>query len=149
MKKRNEIVELSFELALKIIEFSELLEQNRKYVIARQLLKSGTGVGANIRESQSAESRLDFIHKLKIAHKEAEETEYWLILCETAKSYPTPSQELKALSLSIQKLLTSIISTSKIDCHEHKQKTTRHICRYPQYGSFDWVFNQLIDESAH
>ncbi|MCB9251154.1 MAG: four helix bundle protein [Flavobacteriales bacterium] len=113
MVKKNEIVDISFEFALKIIQYAELLEENRKYVIARQLLKSGTSIGANIRESQSAESKADFIHKLKIAHKEAEETEYWILLCEKAENYPTPSTEIKTQLLSIQKLLTKIISTSK------------------------------------
>lgn len=113
MEKRNEILELSFEFALKIIEYSEQLEEKRKYVIARQILKSGTSIGANIREAQSAESKADFIHKLKIAHKEAEETEYWLLLCEKAKTYPSPSEELKVQLLSIQKLLTKIISSTR------------------------------------
>jgi four helix bundle protein len=77
--------------------------EKRKYVIARQILKSGTSIGANIRESQGAESKADFIHKLKIAAKEAEETEYWLLLCEKSKDYPKPS-ELKTKLLSLQKL---------------------------------------------
>lgn len=88
-ERKNEILDLSFEFALEIIEYSELLESERKYVIARQLLKSGTSIGANVREAQSGESRADFIHKLKIAHKEAIETDYWLLLCESAKSYPS------------------------------------------------------------
>ncbi|HKL39799.1 MAG TPA: four helix bundle protein [Cryomorphaceae bacterium] len=61
MEKRNEILELSFEFALAVIEYTEKLEGLRKYVIARQLLKSGTSVGANIREAQNAHSRKDFI----------------------------------------------------------------------------------------
>ncbi|MGJ3233914.1 four helix bundle protein [Marivirga sp.] len=113
MKKRNEVLELSFEFALQIINYSELLEERRKYVIARQLLKAGTSIGANIREAQSCESKADFIHKLKISHKEAEETDYWLLLCEKAASYPNPTIEMKAMLLSIQKLLTKIISTSR------------------------------------
>jgi four helix bundle protein len=84
MEIKNEIVEIGFEFALNIIAYSELLEENKKFVIARQILSSGTSIGANVRESQSAESKADFIHKLKIAHKEAEETEYWLLLCEKA-----------------------------------------------------------------
>jgi four helix bundle protein len=115
MKSRNEALLISFEFALLIIEYSELLGTNRKYVIARQLLKSGTSIGANIREAQRGESKADFIHKLKISHKEAEETEYWLLLCERAKSYPTPPAEMKALLLSIQKLLSVIISKSKMN----------------------------------
>ena len=83
--KRNEILELSFEFALEIIEYCELLEAKRKYVIAQQLLKSGTSVGANIREAQNPHSRADFISKLVISAKEADETEYWLLLCEKLK----------------------------------------------------------------
>jgi len=79
-------LELSFEFALQIIVYCELLEENRKFVIAHQLLKSGTSIGANIREVQNAESNSDFIHKLKIAAKEADETEYWLLLCQKSSN---------------------------------------------------------------
>ena len=113
MERRNEILDLSFEFALEIIEYSELLESNRKYVIARQLLRSGTSIGANIREAQSCESRADFVHKLKIAHKEAIETDYWLLLCEKAKNYPSPPIAMKPMMLSIQKLLNKIIASAK------------------------------------
>jgi four helix bundle protein len=113
MEKRNVILEKSFEFALKIIDFSELLEENRKYVIARQLLKAGTSIGANINESQSAESKADFIHKLKIADKEANETEYWLKLCKMSEKYPDPPSNLELELTEIKKLLSKIISTSK------------------------------------
>ena len=113
MEKKNEIVNVSFQFALLIIEFSEDLEKERKYVIARQLLKSGTSIGANIREAQSAESRADFIHKLKISYKEALETEYWLDLSELSKAYPNPPEKMKTLLLSIKKLLNAIIKSSK------------------------------------
>jgi four helix bundle protein len=76
--KENLIVTLSFEFALGIIEFAEELESKRKYVLANQILKSGTSIGANVREAQNAESKADFIHKLKIAAKEADETDYFL-----------------------------------------------------------------------
>ena len=112
MEKRNEILELSFEFALQIIAYCELLEESRKYVISRQLLKSGTSIGANIREALNAESKLDFIHKLKIAAKEAEETEYWLSLCNKSTSYPT-SESLLLSIISIKKLLNAIISKTK------------------------------------
>ena len=113
MEKRNEILELSFEFAVKVIEFAELLEGKRKYVIARQLLKSGTSIGANIREAQSCESKADFIHKLKISQKEAEETEYWLLLCAKATTYPKPPAIMNSQLLSIQKLLSKIIATTR------------------------------------
>jgi four helix bundle protein len=61
-----------------IIEYCELLENNKKYIVSRQLLKSGTSIGANAMEAQNAESRADFIHKIRISAKEAEETQYWL-----------------------------------------------------------------------
>lgn len=110
--KDNLIVNLSVEFALVIIEYCELLEENRKFVIANQLLKSGTSIGANVREAQNAESKVDFIHKLKIAAKEADETEYWLILCERSKNYPDPSA-LKEKLNSIYNVISKIIITSK------------------------------------
>ena len=82
METKNEILDLSFEFALNIIDFVEELESKRKFVIAHQLWKCGTSIGANILEPQSAESKADFIHKLKISDKEAKETQYWLLLCE-------------------------------------------------------------------
>ena len=72
--KNNLIVELTFDFALTIISFSEELEAMRKYNMANQLFRSGTSIGANTWESQNAESKADFIHKLKIAAKEADET---------------------------------------------------------------------------
>lgn len=109
---RNEILELSFEFALDIIAYAELLEEKRKFVLANQILKSGTSIGANVREAQNCESNADFMHKLKIAAKEADETEYWLLLCEKSPNYPF-SPELKTKLLSIKKLLSSIISKMK------------------------------------
>lgn len=110
--KVNLIVKLTLEFALDIVEYSELLEEHRKYVIARQLLKSGTSIGANVREAQNAESKADFIHKMKIAAKEADETEYWLTLCELSKSYPKNNAIIEKLK-SIINILSKIISTSK------------------------------------
>lgn len=119
--RSNPILDKSFEFALQIIEFSELLEEEKKYVIARQLLKSGTAIGANIREAQSAESLMDFIHKMKIAAKEADETEYWLLLCTFAKTYPNPDG-LSEKNKEIIKLLTSIISKSKSKLNSQKSQ---------------------------
>ncbi len=73
----NPILKLSFDFSLMIIEHCEALEACKKYVIARQLLKSGTSIGANAMEAQNPESRANFIHKIKIAAKEADETQYW------------------------------------------------------------------------
>jgi len=110
---KNLVIDLSFQFALDVIDFCELLEDKRKFIISNQLLKSGTSIGANIKEAQNAESKTDFIHKLKIALKEAEETEYWLLLCMQSKNYPNPDN-LMANIKSLLKILTKIItSTSK------------------------------------
>jgi len=86
--KPNLIVDLTFSFSLKIISFTEILESMKKFNMANQLFKSGTSIGANVREAQGAESKADFKHKCKVAYKEAEETEYWLLLCKYAESYP-------------------------------------------------------------
>lgn len=110
--KNNPILKESFEFALMIVKYSELLDENKKFVISRQIVRSGTSIGANIKEAQNAESKADFIHKLKIALKEADETEYWLFLCENLENYPNPIGLLEKLN-SILKMLNKIISTSK------------------------------------
>jgi len=108
----NIILKKTIEFSLAVIEYAEELEQQRKYVIARQLLKCGTSIGANVHEAQNAESRTDFIHKFKIAAKEVEETKYWLVLCHNSKHYP-PCEHLNNLLSEIDKIITKIISTSK------------------------------------
>jgi four helix bundle protein len=110
--KENVIVDKSFEFALKIISYCEVLEELRKFVISKQLLKSGTSIGANVREAQNAESKADFIHKIKIAAKEADETEYWLLLCKFSTNYPANEELLNSVK-EIIKILSKIISTSK------------------------------------
>ena len=108
----NLIVRLTFDFSLLIIDYTERLEAQRRYVMANQLMKSGTSIGANVREAQSAESRADFIHKCKIAAKEAEETDYWLLLCHHAPTYESPGELLPRL-LSIGKVLSKIISSAR------------------------------------
>lgn len=110
------IVELTFDFALKIIKYTELLEKGKKFVLATQLLKSGTSVGANVREAQNAESKPDFIHKMKIAAKEADETEYWLLLCDKSDDYPDCKELLDDCSLIIR-VLSKIIASSKNKTH--------------------------------
>jgi four helix bundle protein len=107
----NRIVDLTFSFALKIIEYVEILEEKRKFVIANQLLKSGTSIGANTKEAQNCESRADFNHKFKIAAKEAEETEYWMLLCKFSRNYPFNETLLNEVK-EIQRIINSIINTS-------------------------------------
>jgi len=110
--KDNLIVRLSFDFSLDVIRYCELLEEKRKYALANQLIRSGTAIGANIREAQNAESKADFIHKFKIAAKEIDETEYWLELCTYAASYPEPVDLMEKLT-SIANIVNKIIITAK------------------------------------
>jgi four helix bundle protein len=108
----NIILKKSVEFSLATIEYIELLESNKKFVIANQLLKSATSIGANIYEPQNAESKIDFLHKIKIAAKEKEETKYWLLVCNKAKSYPNCDFLIQQL-VEIEKILSKIIATTK------------------------------------
>ncbi len=110
-EKENLILDLSLQFSLDIIVFVEELEQRRKFIIANQLLRSATSIGANVSEAQSGESRKDFTHKMRIAMKEVYETDYWLLLCLKSKSYPNPEKESKQLQ-SIKKVLSKIIKSS-------------------------------------
>lgn len=110
--QNNPLAKHSIEFALMIIKYSQQLEDNKKFVIARQLLKSGTSIGACVMEAQSAESKADFIHKLKIADKEAQETWYWLYLCKESENYLFDDELTKKLD-EIMRLLNSIISSSR------------------------------------
>lgn len=110
--KDNPIVKMSFEFALGIIEFAEELQEQKRFAVSNQVLRSGCSIGANVKEAQNAESKADFVHKMKIALKEAEESEYWLELCEFSKNYPKPKQLLNDVE-GILRVLTKIIATSK------------------------------------
>ena len=110
--KKNVIVEKSLDFAVQIIGFCEILENNKKFIVSRQMLRSGTSIGANIREAQNAESKTDFIHKMKIAAKEADETSYWLELCHRANNYPFDESLVTSLN-DISLILSKIISTTK------------------------------------
>lgn len=113
--KENIIKDKSFVFALRMIKLYQYLQTEKKeYILSKQLMRSGTSIGAMIRESEQAESKLDFIHKLAIAQKEANETEYWIELLHQSgyieeNQYQSIFQDITA----IRKLLTSIIKTSK------------------------------------
>ena len=112
MFEKNAILRLAFDFSLMVIDYCEHLEGLRKFVLANQLFKSGTSIGANCMEAQNAESKADFIHKMKVAAKEAEETQYWLMLCNYATNYPDCKALISKLE-EINKVLGKILSTSK------------------------------------
>jgi four helix bundle protein len=112
LQSENIILKKTIEFSLLTIEYIEILESKRKYVVARQLLRSATSIGANVHEAQNAESKADFIHKFKIAAKEIEESKYWIVLCNESKTYPDCKVLAEKLH-EIDKIVTKIISTSK------------------------------------
>jgi four helix bundle protein len=112
--KHNLVQEKSFELAVSIVRFTRHLEERKEYAISRQLIRSGTSIGANIEEAIGAESRKDFAHKLLIARKEARETRFWLKLLQAAdNNHATQIIDLLALTEDILNLLHRITKTLK------------------------------------
>ena len=112
-QNKNEIIELSFSFAKRIVSlYRYLSEEQNEYILSKQILRSGTSIGANVEEAQAAQSRKDFISKLSIASKEARETRYWLrLLIETGylEADKTYVKSLLNEIESINRLLTSII----------------------------------------
>ncbi len=114
MEKKNVIKDKSFDFAVEIVYLYKDLIEKKEFVLSKQLLRSGTSIGVNIREAEHAQSKADFIYKLSISLKEANETEYWLdLLYETKFLTETEFQKIKFKIVEILKLLTSIINTSK------------------------------------
>jgi four helix bundle protein len=105
----------TFAFAIDIVELSKILMNDRKeFVMSKQLLKSGTSIGANVREAQNAESKPDFIHKMGIAQKEADETIYWLdLLKATSFIDETEHNRTTEKAISILKIIRTIIIRSK------------------------------------
>ena len=115
MKEGNVIEQKSKAFALRIISLYQLLSKDKhEYVLSKQLLRSGTSIGANVKEGVRAQSTPDFIAKFSIALKEAEETEYWLeLLYESNILEQTLFNSVYSDNKELLKILTSIIKTSK------------------------------------
>ena len=113
MGKRSLIQEKSFDFALRVIDLYKILIAEDEYVIARQLLKSGTSIGANVWEATMAQSRRDFIHKMSIASKEAKETLFWLELLKESQLVEGDYGRYLEDANAISKILVSIVKTSQ------------------------------------
>lgn len=110
----NIIKNKSFAFALRIVKAYQFLSEKKEFVLSKQMLRSGTAIGALVREAEQAESSADFIHKMAIALKEANETEYWIeLLYQSNFLEEKISLSLKADLTEILKLLTAIIKTTK------------------------------------
>ena len=124
--RENVLLDKSFGFAVRIVRlFQHLQTVKKEYILAKQLLRCGTAVGAMIREAEHAESKNDFIHKMAIAQKEVNEALYWLDLL-TATDYLTPKEaaSLHADAAELLKLLTSI-KNSQIQ-HKHYPLTNNN-----------------------
>ena len=115
--KKNTLKDKSFAFAVRIAKLYSYLRENKKeFVLSKQLLRSGTSIGANIREAYNAESKKDFVHKLAIAQKECDESLYWLELLNAIECIS--EKEFESLStdcIELLKIIRSSILTTKIN----------------------------------
>ena len=112
--KENVLKDKSYQFAVKVVRFHKFIVENkREYTIAKQVLRSGTSIGANVEEANQAESKADFIHKLSIANKEANETRYWLRLLQDSDIVSKEDVSLRSDCEELIRLLTAIIKSSK------------------------------------
>ncbi|MBA2620159.1 MAG: four helix bundle protein [Acidobacteria bacterium] len=114
--KENVLSEKSYAFALRTVKlYKYIIDEHKEYVLSKQILRSGTSIGANIEESVHAQSKNDFVHKLFIAQKEASETGYWLkLLRDSSYLKPKLAESLLNCCEEIQKLLTASIKTESI-----------------------------------
>lgn len=111
--KKNIIKDKSFAFALTIIELYRKLVDEKEYVISKQLLKSGTSIGANVEEAIAGQSRKDFIAKMSISSKEARETKYWLKLLDKSELTKIDVKSYLKEIEHIVRILTSIVKTAQ------------------------------------
>lgn len=113
--KENNLKNKSFAFAVRVVKLNQyLVSEKKEYVLSKQLLRSGTSIGAMIRESEHAESKADFIHKLSIAQKECNETTYWLELMNaTGYLNSVEFESLNNNAIELIKIITTIIKNTK------------------------------------
>jgi four helix bundle protein len=117
------------QFALRIIKLYKFLaEEHREYILSKQVLRSGTSIGANIEEACQAQSKADFVHKLSIAQKEAAETRYWLILLRDSEYLKVnPANSIIEDCEELQKILTASIKTVKSNLRKGKNDSERNL----------------------
>ena len=114
MKENNVVMDKSKSFAIRIVKLCKYLNDKNEYILSKQLIRSGTSIGANVREAQRGQSKADFISKMNIALKEACETEYWLeILFESEYLSKEEYESIYNDNKEITKLLMSITKTAK------------------------------------
>jgi four helix bundle protein len=117
--KDNIIANKSLKFSIRIVNlYKYLIENNKEYVMSKQLLKCGTSIGANVHEAINGQSRKDFLSKMYIAYKEASETEYWInLLYETRYISKNEYSSIIADCIEIKIILYNIIKTTKENCN--------------------------------
>ncbi len=110
--KPNLIVDKTFQYALKVLDYAEKIYAMKRFALADQIIRSGTSIGANVWEAQNAESKADFIHKMKIAAKEGDEQKFWVLLMKFSDHYPDPGGMIPDME-EIERILSSIIASAK------------------------------------
>ena len=114
--KDSELIRQSINFSVSIIEYYKwLVYYKKEYVMSKQILRSGTSIGANIHEAQYAVSKADFINKIHISLKEASETEYWLVILNQTGYSSEEYADLKIKCASLKKMLISALNTLKKD----------------------------------
>ena len=111
----QDVQEKSFKFAVRVVKLCKILrEEQKEFIMTKQLLRSGTSVGANITEAQQAQSKSDFVHKMSVALKEAAETNYWLRLLHATDYLNDKAMKSMIMDCSeLEKLLTAIIKSAK------------------------------------
>lgn len=114
-EKENTVKTKSYSFALRIIKlYKFLIAEHKEYILSRQVLKSGTSIGALVKEAEHAQSKADFLNKMNISLKEANETEYWLMLLKDSDYIDHKSfQSIHEENVELIKILASIVKTSK------------------------------------
>ena len=113
MKSDNTILTLSFDFAISIVDLYKQLVDKKEFIISKQVLRSGTSIGANVEEAIAAQSRKDFISKMSVASKEARETRYWLRLLQKSKLVDLDFSSWLIAIEHIINILTKIVKTTQ------------------------------------
>ena len=113
MKKKSIAAEKSFDFALNIIDVYMRLKQDNEFVLSKQLVRSGTSIGANIEEALAGYSEKDFANKMSISNKEARETNYWLRLIDASPHFNLDVKNLLDDSEELIRILTAIVKTTQ------------------------------------
>jgi len=112
-KSKSVVLKKAFNFAVSIVKLNDTLNEAKQYVLAKQLIRSGTSIGANINEALAGYSKRDFMFKMSLALKESNETEYWLLLLKESRSINVNFDSFIDETTELQRMLTAILNTTK------------------------------------